>query len=205
MAQLCNSLLRNSGVWHKLPRGAHEIVRHPNVGAASVPRLRRWPRNKHQPPSTGGRTGQAPSVSAMRESVGVDWLRLVVQTRQSRHRGRSHIINCAAPTLFHSTESSFLRRWCAPTYAKLQNCETTCFAITLGPDHPPHPDDQKPRHPRLLHPRNSYPRLVPQHLGNPSPSPPGRPSSPNPCPKRCAAACPRSQKSKPNWPAKARL
>jgi hypothetical protein len=28
------------------------------------------------------------------------------------------------------------------------NCETICFAIALGPDHPPSPDGQRPRRPR---------------------------------------------------------
>jgi hypothetical protein len=34
---------------------------------------------------------------------------------------------------------------------------------------------------------------------NPSPSPPGRPNSPNPSPRNSGGACPPSQKSKPNW------
>ena len=34
---------------------------------------------------------------------------------------------------------------------------------------------------------------------NPSPSPPGRPNSPNPSPRNCAAVCPPSRKSKPSW------
>jgi predicted nuclease of restriction endonuclease-like (RecB) superfamily len=34
---------------------------------------------------------------------------------------------------------------------------------------------------------------------NPSPSPPGRPNSPNPSPRNCAAVYPPSKKSKPSW------
>ena len=64
-----------------------------------------------------------------------------------------------------------------------------------------HPDDQPTIGLLLCRKKN---KLVAEYalrgLDNPSPSPSGRPGSPNPCPKNSVAACPASRKSKPNWP-----
>lgn len=50
---------------------------------------------------------------------------------------------------------------------RLDNYETTCFAIALGSYHPASPNGQESRHKGLLHPANHLPRLEPKHLGNP--------------------------------------